>query len=131
MKLVDQYYQFPHQCYFTNSSSVEKPILDTGQHVEGEGRVYMSGAMWEEACRLLGWVPPEELELITADRDSLAAQVAELTAKVERQGDMEAAILEAAESIKGARDKVVAAAQDIHRAPSAFQQNPKHPLYGG
>lgn len=128
MRIVDQFYQFPHQCFFTGSASVEKPILDTGHHVEQEGRVYMSGALLEEACRLIGWVPPEELELVTADRDSLTEQVAELEAKLERQANMEAAIVEAAETIRGAREKVVAAAQSAQRAAEpATPQNPYLP----
>lgn len=100
MRIVDQFYQLPGRCFFSRSSSVEKPILDTDLNVVGEGRVYIGGEWLEEACRLIGWTPPETLELAIADRDDAIRRAEGLEAQLQSQVELEQAILDAAAKIR-------------------------------
>lgn len=114
MRLVDQYYLFPGKCFFTGSSDVEKPILDLEHQIEGEGAVYISGAYLEEACRLLGWCPPEELELVQADNVSLRAQLDGATADLASRTDLEDVILAAAAKIERKQSAVTSTSTTPH-----------------
>lgn len=100
MKLVDQFYQVPGRCFFSGSSSVEGPILDTEHFVEGEGRVYIGPQFLEEACRLIGWRHPEAVELVEAENASLKARVAELEKSLDDKKVLEQAITNAAALIE-------------------------------
>lgn len=100
LQKVDQFYQVPARCFLTGSAKVDdRGVLDTGHFVEGEGRVYLSADVVEEVCRLWGWVPPDEAEVLTVRAELAEAEATRLNGEIEQLEAAREAIQVAAQAL--------------------------------